>query len=346
MSDPLDPAALISRLPTLLPKDAQRLTKPQDALAALLHTVMISLGFRLVALDDESPSQEITDGTLPDAWIRASPDSFGFRYKHDQSSLVFFLKLIKLGTRMVIHGVALESGATNTFDIVTSDYLSPSFFPHSLDDAASTPLVHGFISSTRVKDLVQLYKLNILTKLVPGLRKEGYEEATVTSAPTAERGQSSREQPRTDPSPFRPFGNNPGASNDYDPLRIPSVGRRDLDPIPRNPFSPPSLFGGEDDGMYVGPNHPIFRGGPRAGGIGDERQGPWGGDGFLPAMGAPPGARFDPIGPGPRGGGPLGGFPGPSRGGPFGGGGAGGRGFMGEPDNDEFMPPGFDDMYS
>lgn len=89
--------------------------------------------------------------------------------------------------------------------------------------------------------------------------------------------------------------------------------------------------------MYVGPNHPIFRDrrGPGAGG---EHQGPWGGDGFLPPMGAPPGARFDPVGPGHRGGGPLGGFPGPSRGGPFGGGG-GGRGFMGEPDNDEFMPP-------
>ncbi|KAG8978294.1 hypothetical protein FRB90_008458 [Tulasnella sp. 427] len=59
-------------------------------------------------------------------------------------------------------------------------------------------------------------------------------------------------------------------------------------------------------------------------------------------MGAPPGARFDPIGPGPHG--PRGPFgPGP---GPFGPrGGPGGRGH-GEPDNDEFMPPGAGDMYS
>ncbi|KAG8887019.1 hypothetical protein FRB98_000644 [Tulasnella sp. 332] len=343
MSDPLDPSALISKLPTLLPKDVQVLAKPQDGLAALLHTTMISLGFRLVALDDESPSQEIADGTLPEAWNKSSPDVYSFRYKHDQSSLVFFLKIVKLGTRVVIHGIALESGATNTLDILTSDYTSPSFFPHSLD-SSSNPLVHGFISSNRVKDLAQLYKLNILMKLVPGLRKEGYEEATATAAPAPQRGQPSREQPRTDPSPFRPFGNDPRASNDYDPLRIPSIGRRDLDPIPRNPFSPPSLFGGEDDGMFVGPNHPIFRdrrGPGGAGSFGGEPQGPWGGDGFLPAMGAPPGARFDPIGPGPRGGLPLGGFPGPSRGGPFGSG-QSGRGFMGEPDNDEFMPPGGD----
>lgn len=60
-------------------------------------------------------------------------------------------------------------------------------------------------------------------------------------------------------------------------------------------------------------------------------RGPWGGDGFLPPMGAPPGARFDPVGPG------LGPFP------PGGGGRAPRR--MGDPDNDEFMPPGMGDMY-
>jgi hypothetical protein len=81
------------------------------------------------------------------------------------------------------------------------------------------------------------------------------------------------------------------------------------------------------------------------GGVGGERRGPWGGDGFLPPMGAPLGARFDPVGPfGP--GGPenspglghrLGGnnSNGARNFGPAGGGGAAG------PDNDEFMPPGF-----
>ena len=87
--------------------------------------------------------------------------------------------------------------------------------------------------------------------------------------------------------------------------------------------------------MFVGPNHPIFGPGMRGGGLG--REGPWGGDGFLPPMGAPPGARFDPVGPGI---GPLGPFPGqfpgqgrgtPRGGGPFG----------GDPDNDEHPPPGY-----
>ena len=76
------------------------------------------------------------------------------------------------------------------------------------------------------------------------------------------------------------------------------------------------------DGMFVGPDHPIFGRGVR-GPFAD--RGPWGGDGFLPPLGAPPGARFDPVGPRPFGGN-NGGLP--------------GRGNMRDPDNDDFMPPG------
>ena len=91
--------------------------------------------------------------------------------------------------------------------------------------------------------------------------------------------------------------------------------------------------------MFVGPDHPIFsdRFTPSRSGIGGgHREGPWGGDGFLPPMGAPPGARFDPVGPfgAPSGRGPGGGSP-------FGGsGGRNGLPRSSEPDNDEFMPPG------
>jgi proteasome inhibitor subunit 1 (PI31) len=79
--------------------------------------------------------------------------------------------------------------------------------------------------------------------------------------------------------------------------------------------------------MYVGPDHPMFAGRGRGR---DQEAGPWGGDGRLPPLGAPPGARFDPVGPFGRGT-----FPGAGR----------GRGgppgtFGGDPDNDEFFPPG------
>jgi hypothetical protein len=108
MSDPLDPAALLSRLPRLLPTDAQTLKNQYEALAALLHCVMISLDFRLVALDDESPAQEIAEGKLPLEWAKNGPSSFSFIYKHEQSSMIFYLKLVKMGNRVVVHGIALE----------------------------------------------------------------------------------------------------------------------------------------------------------------------------------------------------------------------------------------------
>lgn len=78
--------------------------------------------------------------------------------------------------------------------------------------------------------------------------------------------------------------------------------------------------------MFVGPDHPIF--GNRRGGTSPGGLGPWGGDGFLPPLGAPPGARFDPVLPGPLG--------------PNSGRGRGSRGPLrnGDPDNDELMPPG------
>lgn len=175
-------------------------------------------------------------------------------------------------------------------------------------------------------------KLKILQKIIPGLRKEGYtednSESTASSArPPPEAGPSAEPRPRAPPQapPRNPFHPQPMFPDN--PLEI---GRRDLDPFATDPFSPPSLFppSRNGGGMYVGPDHPIF-GAPR----GSIPRGPWGGDGYLPPMGAPPGARFDPIGPElyPRRGGPPR-FPGRGRG--------GGGPASGEPDNDEFMPPG------
>ena len=191
-----------------------------------------------------------------------------------------------------------------------------------------------------MSDLVSQLKLKIISKLIPGLRKEGYSEddGTATAASTS----SQPRQPRWDePPPILPEGmprrpNDPSRIRPDNPLEI---GRRDLDPLPLqiqpNPFRPPSLFPGTSgDGMFVGPDHPIFGGGLGGGvrgpsrGIGGGFPGPWGGDGYLPPMGAPPGARFDPVFPGPQ-------FPGGLRGG------RGGqpRFRSGDPDNDDFMPP-------
>ncbi|CAL1701438.1 unnamed protein product [Somion occarium] len=348
----LDPSSLLSTLPSLLPPSKKKLETPHDALAALFHTILFVLGFRLIGVDENSPAREISDGVLPDEWALHAPGTYTFRYRHDQSSLEFIIKVCKLGSRTLVHAIAVESDRIASLDIATNDFVSPSFFPHDLSAPDAAPLVHGFISSNRVADLVSEFKLAIIQKLVPGLRKEGYTESITDissasgSRPAPAPGpEPEPSRPEPVPPPFAPPQTGPWAEQPRNPLEI---GRSDLEPpFPRNPFAPPSLFReDEGNGMYVGPEHPIF--GPGMRGRGPTGQGPWGGDGYLPPMGAPPGARFDPVGPGlgPHPGGPLPGRRGPGgvpRGG-VGRGGIGrglpGGGNMNEPDNDEFMPPG------
>lgn len=207
--------------------------------------------------------------------------------------------------------------------------------------------MHGFISSNRINDLVSQFKLQILQKLVPGLQKDGYLEEDIRDATAS----SSNDRPPTTGGAARPRGSIPDNAPPHERLYQPpptfprdnplQIGRRDLDPIPMHPFSPPSLFGqpSSGDGMFVGPDHPIWAGrNPGGPGHFPDERGPWGGDGYLPQMGAPPGARFDPIGPDTGLGPGLGPFP-PGRGGQ--GNRPGGlRGPHAGPDNDEFMPPG------
>ncbi|KAJ7095259.1 PI31 proteasome regulator N-terminal-domain-containing protein [Mycena belliarum] len=327
----LDPAALIALLPDLLPPSKKTLSSSQDGIAALVHAAMSSLAFRLVAIDDLSPGTSSLLA-LPDEWNKDGPGHYTFRYRHDQSSLEFVVKVSKLGGRTLINAIALESDKASSLDIATNDFVSPSFYPHDLSASDATPLIYGFISSNRVADLMSQLQLKIIQKLVPGLRKDGYTEAedahTTSADATATSSTPAAAQPRFQPPRVFPEETPYQLPPSFGPRNPLEIGRRDLEPFNANPFSPPALFPGTGgDGMFVGPDHPIF--GQR--GRGGER-GPWGGDGFLPPMGAPPGARFDPIGPG------LGPFPGRGRGGPR-------RGHPRDPDNDEFMPPGMDDMF-
>lgn len=313
--------------------------------------MMSAIGFRLVGTDDSSSSQTFVDNELPTSWNKDGPGNYCLRYKHDQSSLEFLVKVLKLGSRTLINAIATETDKTSTLDISTADFLSRSFYPYDVKPEDTSTLVNGFISSNRVADFVAQYKLKIIQNLIPGMNKEGYVEETTAAAESA----SSSQQARQPPGPARPSVPQPPGGPEMFPQRshIPprnplEIGRRDLDPlatqIQPNPFQPPRLFpdSSDGDGMFVGPGHPMFGGIGRApnSGMGPAGMGPWGGDGFLPPMGAPPGARFDPVGPFGMPGGPGG----------RGGGGLprGQRG--GDPDNDDFMPPGrpfgLDDTFS
>lgn len=107
-SNLLDPSALISTLPDVLPPTKKRLEYPQDAISALIHTAMTALDFRLIGVDDSSPARSILNSVLPDEWNQHGPGNYTFRYKHEQSSLEFIIKLVKLGSRTLINSIAIE----------------------------------------------------------------------------------------------------------------------------------------------------------------------------------------------------------------------------------------------
>lgn len=106
--DLLDPSALTASLPNLLPPNRKKLESQQDAITALVHTAFKVLSFRLVAVDDSTPASSNLDGILPDSWNSHGPGSYTLRYRHEQSSLEFVVKVVKLGSRTLINAIAVE----------------------------------------------------------------------------------------------------------------------------------------------------------------------------------------------------------------------------------------------
>lgn len=191
-----------------------------------------------------------------------------------------------------------------------------------------------FISPGRITDLGSLLKVQIIQKLAPGLYKEGYEESAHAASQNEDRDRrvqpvpnredqttpvndplhGGRLPPNAEPRPYddplaaaprRPFPPGdfppPGFEDEYEINRPPgrgglgegrrplNIGERDLyppglgphDPLRGGGFGPGGVGGG---GMHPTFDDPLFGGG--GGGTG-------GYDGR-----APPGARYDPIGPG------------------------------------------------
>ncbi|BGP20141.1 hypothetical protein JCM10213_000774 [Rhodosporidiobolus nylandii] len=411
-SNPLDPSALLPLAQRLVSPSAT-LSSPIQALALLIHAIHSALSFRLVspapspAEESEGADEQPHPNRLPGDWPRQG-EELKFKYRHEQSSLEFVITVIELGGRALVAGVAVENPRSSSFDLLLTDYFSPTSFPCPTSSLSpSSP----FSAPNRLSDLLLLYRLNVLQPLIPGLRKEGYTELEARDVPAAggsgggsgsgggrapiagtggylpdrggAMGMFPPARPHNPPSaPSPPPGRAPapnahrppGApSPDHDPLRIPGtggrgggafggsplaeIGRRDLDPLGGmgGTFGGLHVLGGvggfggmgggfgggfggggggrgNGGGMFMGPDHPLFRerfgnDGTVVGGGNGRR---WGGDGYLPPGGAPPGARFDPVGPvnGPPGGSGLGIGPGqagyhPGPGGPPNGGGQG-----------------------
>jgi len=336
MDSQLEPPKVLVTLAKTLPQDCTSLASPHIALAALVHAIYVNLEFRLTP--EHAVSSEVTieqerrieASRLPDGWGLPGRD-LSLAYKHGSSAMSFETGVSKVGGRAIVNAVAVEDSKTKTLDLVITDYFSSSSFPVSTAVSSPSTYESMFASPARLKDLISLCKTGIIQPLIPGLLKgalDETEDVPVTSSSAPRRGYY--------PDPGGPFvggvpqQNQPGFIN-----RIPPIGRSDLDPLAGlggTTAGRVPLGGIEGDGMILGPNHPMFRDRRFPGEEEEERNRFWaGGDQFLPPGAVPPGARFDPVGPG---------MPAPGRG--RGGGAFGARNF-----GDAMRPPGndYDNMF-
>ncbi|KAI9787136.1 MAG: hypothetical protein M1839_003371 [Geoglossum umbratile] len=312
-SNLLSPSSLAKLMASSLPKDATPAVKNEyEAIALFSHACMAAVGFRLVGLgeDDriETTPERHEHVALPRGWNASS--GYAFRYTHAQSSMEYLVKVNRLGSKAVVFGIGLGDDKTVSFDIPVKDYVSASSFPlaatgsvtgestDSWQGKLERALRSAFISEARSSDLATLFKLDIIQKLIPGLHKEGYEEAGTgtSSATTAATSASSTSDRRSTPprgaqyDPLRDDGLLPTPARPH-PFDDPPLSR----PVPPGDFPPPGFedeyelnrpprgyapgFGGRhplsigDNDLYpqgLGPHDPLrgsFGGGGRGGGM-------------------------------------------------------------------------------
>lgn len=128
MTDPLSPDSLHIILRNIIASDASTstssssnsandatLSNATSLIAALAHSIHTSLGFRQIRPKPQGEEREssvdplIRNRLSSEWWKRCSEDeSFEFQYRHDQSSLIFQIRISRLGGRTVVNAVAVE----------------------------------------------------------------------------------------------------------------------------------------------------------------------------------------------------------------------------------------------
>ncbi|KPI39138.1 uncharacterized protein AB675_4545 [Cyphellophora attinorum] len=360
----LSPDSILDLVAKSLPpssseSDTRILKDAYSAIAIFCHSCMLAVGFKLVGLGEghkiEAQSDPQDVSPLPAEWNASS--SYAFRYTHPQSSMEFLVKVTRLGSKAIVNGVGLGDDKTASFEIKAADCTSEgSLAEEKSSGDTKSGLRNIFISNGRITDLAELFRSSIIQKLAPGIHKAGYEDTESTTqtqrsirpetAPREDRDPLRDDQPRParpypfdDPlaaAPRRPVGPAPdfappGFEDEYElnrPARGMPRGAEPFGRIGEQDLYPPGL--GPHDPLRMGPGGGGFRGGGGMHPTFDDPMfaGQGGGQGYDPR--APPGARYDPIGPGDGPpnlrGGPR--FPG-GGGGRFPGGGGGGNPFGG-----------------
>lgn len=347
------------------------LSSTLDALSLFAHAAMVSHGFRLVGFsEDHNIEAEVKRiaPRLPSQW-NDNISSRSFVYAHDQSSMLFIIKIDRMGAKMEIRGLGVGDDRIHRVELVAKDYISTGALPLRISKTESgeedrTDLeqkLKQVFPDVQLRALEQLFQKNIIEKLFPSSS-----QPQIQNRPQRPNDDNPLRDPAPLPQPAVPHpypANDPLANIPRNPNRppagdFPPPGFEDEYEINRpprggagwNPMNPSPFNIGHDDlnPPGLGPHDPLrgsFVGGgglPRpGGGMGGGMHptfddplfaGPHRGDDEFGAGGyadnAPPGARWDPVGPGglPRFGGGRGGRGGNNNNNnPFGGG-AGGFG--------------------
>lgn len=345
--------AMADALPTHAPNDTTSdLSSSHELVALLTHACMVANEFRLLGFDEgdikEAECHELAP-QLPENW-NASFNTYTFIYEHRRSACRFIVKVDRMGGKAEIRGMALKEDLIARSEIVIKDFISNAALPIRItmtpegeEDRSDLrqKLQNAFVSVDGVEHLVNLIGTNIVQVLTPTARMESLKETPddmarlptqtfhpgIAPPPTLQDTLPPSARARVPVGEFPP----PDFEDPYDLNRPPSypastpahrpfgnIGADDLYPPglgPHDPLRPgrlvpslpPGYRGGGGGGMHPTFDDPLF-GGRGTGGMG--------GDEFDPQV--PPGARYDPLGPG--------GEPRFSGRGPRGGGGAFGRG--------------------
>ncbi|OAP64847.1 hypothetical protein AYL99_00819 [Fonsecaea erecta] len=308
------------------PSDSEQSSLIKDPFAAIAlfsHACMLAVGFRLVGLGEDHKIDAQSDPQdaqpLPSEWDKSS--SYAFRYAHSQSAMEYLIKVNRLGGKAIIFGVGMGDDKTASFEVKANDYISEGSIKDATRESSKLSALRNiFISNGRIADLASLFKLNIIQKLAPGIQKAGYEDtaSTVEQPRRHEETRPPERDPLRDdhPPPARPYPFDdplaipprrphapgdfppPGFEDEYEINRPPRgmlPGHQPFGGIGDRDLYPPGL--GPHDPLRIGPGggfrggggmHPTFDD-PLFGGQGGQRP-------FDPQV--PPGARYDPIGPG------------------------------------------------
>ncbi|KAK5988001.1 hypothetical protein PT974_12137 [Cladobotryum mycophilum] len=295
--------------------DSSDLASSYEAIALLIHAFLVRLDFRLYGFDEDKSLPECVAlaPQLPPQW-NSGFGSLSFAYKHKQSSMRFVFRVDRMGARVEIRGLAVGHDRIFRMEEATRNLVDSNKLPVRItmteegeDRSDLAEKLGSVFSSDSVATGVLInFQTEILEKLIPKLHKEGYHEIGRTSPLRPHRPPRSPEPanptpPATSchlPSPCRfpsPFHR---GNFQMPPTRPYGIGHDDLNPSGLGPHDPlrGSFTGGQPPrpggfaGMHPTFDDPIFTGQGRFGGGGPSPEMP-----YNPQ--APPGARWDPVGP-------------------------------------------------